>query len=170
MQTTLPDNTRHSQETDIPVPCRIRTHNPSKLVAADLRLRTHDHQDRLVPLLTEVRISYSNTDLVHYSLKNGSPNSQKQQHVLVLVFIKQISYIIASRKSKYTCKCIWDVERFQILLGKCLQNLKHCPVVCTDAATYHPHYTFDTPAKSNIKNDSNDVSFRHTGHILSWNT
>jgi hypothetical protein len=71
MQTPLPDNTRHSQQTDIHVPGGIRTHNPSKRAAADPRFRLHDHQDRLVPLLTKVRISYSHTDLVHRE-PNGS--------------------------------------------------------------------------------------------------
>jgi len=36
----LPDNTQHSQQTDIHAPCWIRTHNPKKRVAADSRLRT----------------------------------------------------------------------------------------------------------------------------------
>ena len=35
----LPDNTQHSQETDIHAPCGIRTRNPSKRAAADPSLR-----------------------------------------------------------------------------------------------------------------------------------
>jgi hypothetical protein len=41
-----PGNTQHSQETDIHAPGRIRTHNPSKRVVADLRLRPRDNWDR----------------------------------------------------------------------------------------------------------------------------
>jgi len=41
----LPDNTQHSQETDIQPPSRIRTHNPSKRAAADPRLRPRGHWD-----------------------------------------------------------------------------------------------------------------------------
>jgi hypothetical protein len=37
---------KHSQETNIHAPGRIRTHNPSKRSAADLRLRRRGHWDR----------------------------------------------------------------------------------------------------------------------------
>ena len=43
----LPDNTKHSQETDIHAPGGIRTHNSSKRAAVDLRLRPRGHWDRL---------------------------------------------------------------------------------------------------------------------------
>jgi hypothetical protein len=48
MQSPLPDNTQHSKKTDIHDACQseIRTHNPSKWVAADKCLRPHAHQDR----------------------------------------------------------------------------------------------------------------------------
>ena len=45
-QRPLPDNTQHSQETDIHAPGEIRTHNPSKRAAADQRLRPRGHWDR----------------------------------------------------------------------------------------------------------------------------
>ena len=38
-QRPLPDNTQHSQQTDIHVPGGIRTHNLSRRAAVDLRLR-----------------------------------------------------------------------------------------------------------------------------------
>jgi len=44
-QRPLPD-TQQSQQRDIHVPDRIRTHNPSKRAAADPRLRKHHHSDR----------------------------------------------------------------------------------------------------------------------------
>jgi hypothetical protein len=43
---TLPDNTQHSQETDIHAPGGIRIRNPSKRAAADPRLRPRGHCDR----------------------------------------------------------------------------------------------------------------------------
>jgi hypothetical protein len=43
----LPDNTQHSQETDIHAPGGIRTCNPSKRAAADPHLRSRSHWDRL---------------------------------------------------------------------------------------------------------------------------
>ena len=46
-QRTLPDSTQHSKQTDINALRGIRTHNPSKRVAADLRLRPRSHWDWL---------------------------------------------------------------------------------------------------------------------------
>ena len=42
------DNTQHSQQTDVHAPGWIRTRNPIKRAAADLRLRPRGHWDRLV--------------------------------------------------------------------------------------------------------------------------
>ena len=46
-QRPLPDNTQHSQQTDIYAPGGIRTHNLSRRAAADLHLRPRGHWDRL---------------------------------------------------------------------------------------------------------------------------
>jgi len=56
-QRPLPDNTQHSQQTNIHAPCGIRTHDISKRAAADLRLRPRGHWDRLPS--------------THYSIKLG---------------------------------------------------------------------------------------------------
>jgi hypothetical protein len=45
-QRPLPDNTQHSQQTNIHAPGGIRTHDLSRRAAADLRLRPRDHWDR----------------------------------------------------------------------------------------------------------------------------
>ena len=45
-QRPLPDITQHSQQTDIHVPRGIRTHNLSRRVATELRLRPLGHWDR----------------------------------------------------------------------------------------------------------------------------
>jgi hypothetical protein len=50
-QRTLPDNTQHSQETDIHAPGGIRTHDPSKRAAADPLLRPDGHWDRPINLV-----------------------------------------------------------------------------------------------------------------------
>jgi len=42
----LPDNTQHSQETDIHAPGGIRNRHPSKQAAADPRLRPRGHRNR----------------------------------------------------------------------------------------------------------------------------
>jgi hypothetical protein len=48
-QRPLPDNTEHSQETNIYAPGGIRTHNPSKRAAAVSRLRPRGRWDRYQP-------------------------------------------------------------------------------------------------------------------------
>jgi len=45
-QKPLPDNTQHSQQTDIHVPGGIRTHDLSRLEAVDLRPRPRGYWDR----------------------------------------------------------------------------------------------------------------------------
>jgi hypothetical protein len=44
-QTSIPDNTRHSQETDFHAPGRIRTRNPSTRATANPRLKPRGHRD-----------------------------------------------------------------------------------------------------------------------------
>jgi hypothetical protein len=43
----LPDNTQHSQQTDIHGPGGIQTRNPRKRAASEPRLRRRGHRDRL---------------------------------------------------------------------------------------------------------------------------
>jgi len=50
LQGTQAGNTRHSKQTDIHYPGGIGTHNPSKEVAAAVRIRTRVHWDP--PILT----------------------------------------------------------------------------------------------------------------------
>jgi hypothetical protein len=45
-QRPLPDNTQHSQQTNIHAPVGIRTHDLSRRAAADLRLRPRSHWSR----------------------------------------------------------------------------------------------------------------------------
>ena len=50
-QRLLPDNTQHTQETNVHAPGGIQTHNPSRQAAADPRLRPRGQRDRSVILL-----------------------------------------------------------------------------------------------------------------------
>jgi len=53
-QRSLPDNTQHSQQTDIHVPGGIRTHSLSRRAVVDLSLRPGSHWDQLwytIPVL-----------------------------------------------------------------------------------------------------------------------
>ena len=46
-QWPLPENTQHSQQTNIHAPCMIGTHDRSRRAAVDLRLRPRGYWDRL---------------------------------------------------------------------------------------------------------------------------
>ena len=64
-QRPLPDNTQHSQQTNIHAPGGIRTHDLSKRAAADLRLRPRGHWDRQLSTFLEVIMeSGSSTPLI----------------------------------------------------------------------------------------------------------
>jgi hypothetical protein len=66
-QRPLPDNTQHSQETDIHAPSGIRTRNPSKRTVADRRLRQRGQR--------EARISVSQNS----ASQNYSKSSQNSE-------------------------------------------------------------------------------------------
>jgi len=51
VETVLPDNTQHSQETDLHAPGGIRIRYPSKRTAADPGLRSRGSWDRRVSLM-----------------------------------------------------------------------------------------------------------------------
>ena len=57
-QRPLPDNTQHSQQTNIHAPGGIRTHDLSRRAAADLHLRQRGHWDRQLTGLCPVNICY----------------------------------------------------------------------------------------------------------------
>ena len=67
-QRPLPDNTQHSQETDIHAPGEIRIRNPSKRAAADTRLRPSGHWNRLIQgLIIQIRNRIGNIVLRLYN-------------------------------------------------------------------------------------------------------
>ena len=57
-QRPLPDNTQHSQRTNIHAPGEIRTHDLSRRAAADLRLRPRGHWDRHYIILYYIILYY----------------------------------------------------------------------------------------------------------------
>ena len=76
-QRPLPDNTQHSQQTNIHVPGGIRTHNLSRRAAEDLRLRTRGHWDRL--FLIVINITFI------------SPCWEKCLHTIIVTLIQSVS-------------------------------------------------------------------------------
>jgi len=59
-QRPLPDNTQHSQQTNIHAPSGIRIHDLSRRAAVDVRLRLRGHWDRLPQQLLYVNASTLN--------------------------------------------------------------------------------------------------------------
>jgi hypothetical protein len=66
-QRPLPDNTQHSQRTDIHGPGGIRTRNPSKRAATDPRRRLRDQRDR--PLRYSMEEVHKFNDTSRYILQ-----------------------------------------------------------------------------------------------------
>ena len=54
-QRPLPDNTQHSQQTNIHATGGIRTHDLSRRAAADLRLRPPGYWDRRIPIISIIK-------------------------------------------------------------------------------------------------------------------
>ena len=78
MHRLLPDNTQHSQETDVHVRGVIRTRSPSKRAAADPRLRRHGNWDRLCGMLTP-----QNPELHRYASKAFRPIKSAQTRAIL---------------------------------------------------------------------------------------
>ena len=57
LMSLLPDNTQHSQQTDIHATGRIRTRNPSKRAAAEPHLRPLGHWNRLVKFCYSLKLA-----------------------------------------------------------------------------------------------------------------
>jgi len=60
-QRSLPDNTQHLQQTNIHAPGGIRTHDLSRLAAADLRLRPRGHWDPAITRYGTLKIASTRT-------------------------------------------------------------------------------------------------------------
>jgi hypothetical protein len=77
----VPDNTQHSQGRDIHAPRGIQTRNPSKLPAADPRLRRYGQWDRPMFLLSKISLSFKS----RYYTKS----QMRLSDIYVLAYIQQ---------------------------------------------------------------------------------
>ena len=57
-QRPLPDNTQHSQQTNIHAPGGIRTHDRNMRAAVDLRLRQRGYWDRLTEAIGRKKLKF----------------------------------------------------------------------------------------------------------------
>ena len=69
-QRPVPNNTQHSQQTDIHAPGGIQTRNPSKRAAANPRLRPCGHWDQRMCVCVCVCVHTHNVDNIGYILYN----------------------------------------------------------------------------------------------------
>ena len=85
-QRPLPDNTRHSQQTNIHAPGGIRTHDLSRRAAADLRLRPRGQWDRhLISIQNKLTNNIKMLEIFFVEPKNESytaPNRSGQNSEL----------------------------------------------------------------------------------------
>jgi hypothetical protein len=83
-QRPLPDNTQQAQQTEIHAPGGIRTRNPSKRAAADLRLRLRGHWDRQWDYVLTESILTDAYDTAHPKVNQLLLSSE----VIAVLFIK----------------------------------------------------------------------------------
>jgi hypothetical protein len=93
-QRPQPENTQHSQQTDIHVSGGIRTGNPSKRAAADPRLRPRGHCDLpfIYYLLDESAIKSNRTASKAWVLLNNEIGTTRGTNLRVHSFISHILF------------------------------------------------------------------------------
>jgi len=78
-QRPLPDNTQHSQQTNIRAPGGIQNHDLSRRAAADLRLRTHGHWDRRLAYWSDEYnkwgVKHITTEIIFWEEFNCNPTT-----------------------------------------------------------------------------------------------
>ena len=97
-QRPLPDNTQHSQQTNVHASSGIRTHNLSRRAAVDLRLRSRGYWDRLIREYflkyclslsnrssSQISLSHSRSTILLWCLRHFSPVSIPY-HILFFKF------------------------------------------------------------------------------------
>ena len=87
-QRPLPNNTQHSQQTNIHAPGGIRTHELSRQAAANLRLRPRGHWDRRFIYVPRLKCIYYDT--AHMYCKRNFSNLCSHVHEMYTV---QYSYL-----------------------------------------------------------------------------
>ena len=89
-QRPLPDNTQHSQQTNIHAPGGIRTHNRSRWAAINLHLRPRGYWDRLFKSVIDIfndDCTVSWWDYIHFIV-------HKWMNELINSFIKQYEALV----------------------------------------------------------------------------
>ena len=110
-QIPLPDNTQHSQQTNIHDPGGIRTHNLSSRAVADLRLRPCGHWDSTASTPEIKEISYVATaHLKFYTF-------------LLSVFQLDMNFIILSTKILESFLSSTILNTFLLILYYCKSSL-----------------------------------------------
>ena len=125
-QKPLPDNTQHSQETDIHAAYGIRTQNLSRRVAAHPRLRPRGHWDRQsrdLPALNTV---------LHYFLLSFSFHSSLTPSFLVPFSFLPLSSFIALLLKLQKLKAQYDSSFWSITSLICERLFKVSPRFPTD--------------------------------------
>jgi len=110
-QRPLPDNTQHSQQTNIHVPGGIRTNNLSRRAAVDLRLRMRGHWDRQFPALWKPKFNYRlHTSpqfvLLLIDINQSTPSHPIQNLIRVLCFRLPQSFQVVSCPQVSTLKSV----------------------------------------------------------------
>ena len=128
-QRPLPDNTQHSQQTDIHACGGIRTHNLSRRAAADLRLRPLGHWDRLLVfgLFREIN-AQQNDDFLNYSFQisfhpKNKPDRPHRHFIFILLY--------------HVMSCTLEVKQiFEWLLPRERDRTSSVSVVYTSCTLY----------------------------------
>jgi hypothetical protein len=118
-QRPLPDNTQHTQQTNIHAPGGIRIHDRSRRVAADLRLKPRGHWDRQGQIMHCIITHVSG--MCSYLFKISSEiQISNSGHISYGHFV-------------FTCEGMWEsVVIFCCRKGSASKNFaKHCAALCT---------------------------------------
>ena len=141
-QTSLPDNTQESQETDIHVRGMIRNHNSRKRAAKDSRRRPRGHWDRLIK-----RMSWTSTRTTPAVKGIGKITKQSLQLVSQLNF--ETRTILLQPSSVNTCarlfSCIESTTSSRMVYCFNVQNSFILPndsvsMIPTKHCQYFPKY------------------------------
>ena len=106
MQRPLPDNTQHSQQTDIPAPGGIRTRNPSKRAAVDPRLRP---RGQMQVHLVGFNCNSSAIELYRHLNESNSYTTRFSRLKQFLIYLPIYDHVfqVVFRFTIYDCNFFW---------------------------------------------------------------
>jgi hypothetical protein len=116
-QRPLPNNTQHSQETNIYAPGGIRTRNPSKRATADPRLRPRAATCVSTLLLIIVKNNYLHMRFLQYSVTNTdekifNDDFKEKSYLFTLFYTRQDLYGIYNAPHYRSIPVIWATCNF----------------------------------------------------------